>query len=93
MAAALKGHCDVAMGNALGSNIFNILFILGIASFFGDIPFPDRFLKFDLWVMLASALILVPVYLRKTSVSKLYGGFMVALYIAYLIQLSQSGMV
>ncbi len=51
--AAVHRHSDVALGNVLGSNIFNILGIMGIVPLFGTLAIPGHVAAFDLWVMLA----------------------------------------
>jgi cation:H+ antiporter len=56
--AALRRHADVAVGNVLGSNIFNLLGILGVSALLQPLPIPVRILQFDQWVMLAAALVL-----------------------------------
>ena len=56
--AAVKKQADVAVGNILGSNIFNLLGILGISAALQPLPVPARVLNFDQWVMLGTALLL-----------------------------------
>ena len=50
----------MALGNVIGSNMFNLLAIIGIASLVGPIPVDPEFLRFDLWVMLGASMLLVP---------------------------------
>jgi cation:H+ antiporter len=88
--AAVRGHCDVAVGNVIGSNIFNTLGIIGVASLFGDIPVPDSFVRFDLWVMLGASLLLIPYYKTRKHVGKISGLIMILLYGAYLYNLTLS---
>jgi len=84
--AAMRRQADVALGNAIGSNVFNLLAILGIASFFGPIPVPPDFLRFDLWVMLASAAVIAPVvFSNRHDMNRRWGIALTALYAAYLI--------
>ena len=64
--AAFRKQADVALGNVIGSNMFNLLAIIGIASFFGAIPVERGFLTFDLWVMLGASVILGPFVFSKT---------------------------
>ncbi len=90
MVAAIRGHCDVAVGNVVGSNIFNILGIMGVSTMFGDIPVPDSFLEVDLWVMLASALLIIPFIRLRSSAGKLSGVALVMLYVGYMIHLANS---
>ena len=49
--AALRRQADVALGNVIGSNMFNLLAIMGVASLVGDIPVAREFLTFDLWII------------------------------------------
>ncbi|TAG04193.1 MAG: sodium:calcium antiporter [Betaproteobacteria bacterium] len=57
--AALRKHSDVAYGNIIGSNIFNVLFILGATSIISPIAMPSQIAAFDIWVMLAATALLV----------------------------------
>ncbi len=83
--AALRRQADVALGNVIGSNMFNLLAIIGIASFVGPIRVDPEFLQFDLWVMLAASLLLIPfVYMHK-DITRLWGIVLSALYAAYLV--------
>ena len=72
--AAVRSQADVALGNVIGSNLFNILSILGIASLFGPIPIDAAFLDRDLWVMLASAVLLLPFVYRGWAIGRAWGG-------------------
>ncbi|SDE51581.1 MULTISPECIES: calcium/sodium antiporter [Kordiimonas] len=90
LVAAVRGHCDVAVGNVIGSNIFNLLSIIGVASLVGPIPVPDSFLQVDLWVMLGASLLLVPFTRARSHVGKKAGAVMVLLYVSYVVYLAQS---
>lgn len=81
--AALRGRSDLALGNVVGSNIFNILAILGITALIKPLPVPAQMLRLDLWVMLAAALILWPFLLRGVRISREVGAVMIAAYAAY----------
>jgi len=85
--AALKGRADVALGNVLGSNIFNLLAIVGVAGLFGPMPMPRGMLHFDLWVMLASTLLIAPFIFYRWSFRRLIGIGFVALYAIYILLL------
>jgi cation:H+ antiporter len=64
--AALRRQADVALGNVIGSNMFNLLGIMGVASLVGSIPVTKEILSFDIWIMLGASLLLIPfVYFRK----------------------------
>lgn len=83
--AALRRQADVALGNVIGSNMFNLLAIIGIASLVGPIDVDPAFLRFDLWVMLAASLLLIPfVYLQK-DITRVWGIVLSALYAVYLV--------
>lgn len=83
--AALRKQADVALGNVIGSNLFNLLLIIGVAGLVGPIPVPPAFLVFDLWVMLAASLILIPVVFMSKDLGKRWGIVLCALYIIYIV--------
>ncbi|NVJ97377.1 MAG: calcium/sodium antiporter [Alphaproteobacteria bacterium] len=91
MMAAIRGHCEVAVGNVIGSNIFNLLCIGGAASTVGDIPVPASFLQVDLWVMLGASLLLIPFARSGARMGKTAGIAMVVMYVGYIFYLAQSG--
>src|SRR6056297_404232 len=81
--AAIRRQADVALGNVIGSNMFNLLAIMGIASFFGTIPVEAQFLVFDLWVMLAASLILIPFVFLGRDIGKVWGILLTSAYVGY----------
>ena len=81
--AALRRHADVAVGNVLGSNIFNALGILGVSAILQPLPLADRIVRFDQWVMLAAALLLLVFLYTGRRLSRVEGGFLLLGYIAY----------
>jgi len=83
--AAMRKQADVALGNVIGSNLFNLLLIIGVAGLVGPIPVPIEFLYFDLWVMLAASLILIPVVFMSKDLGKRWGIALCALYVIYII--------
>lgn len=83
--AAYRRHAEVAFGNVIGSNIANLLGIVGVASLFGDIPVAEAVLKFDIWVMIAATLIIVPFAFFGVRLSRTWGAVFTALYIGYII--------
>ena len=83
VASALKGRADMALGNVVGSNIFNILAILGITAVVSPLPVPPEMLRLDLWVMLGASLLLAPFLLRGFSLSRPVGAAFVVMYGAY----------
>ncbi|MFV0360254.1 calcium/sodium antiporter [Tropicimonas sp.] len=82
--AALRGETDVALGNVIGSNLFNMLAIIGISTFVGPIPVDPQMLRFDLWVMLASSLALFPFVFLRWDMGRTWGFFFTAAYVVYL---------
>ena len=83
--AAMRGHGEVVVGNAIGSNLFNVLGIMGLTAIVGPVPIPDKILHFDLWVMLACACLLFPFALRNWPIGRAAGIVFMIAYIAYLI--------
>ena len=83
--AALRRQADVAIGNVIGSNIFNLLGIMGVASLFGTIPVEHDFLEFDLWVMLGASVLIAPfVFSRTRNMTRRWGFALCAGYIGYI---------
>jgi cation:H+ antiporter len=83
--AALRRQADVAIGNVVGSNIFNLLAIMGVASFFGPLPVPAGFLHLDLWIMLGTSLLLVPFIMSSLNIGRAWGVAFIACYTIYVI--------
>lgn len=88
IAATMHRQCDVAIGNIIGSNIFNLLGIIGVASLIGDIPVPQGFLNFDLWVMLLAALTFLPFAVLRKNVTRPAGIMFFLAYVVYIIYLA-----
>lgn len=83
--AALRKQADVALGNVIGSNLFNILAIMGITSIVAPVPVPKHFLVFDLWFLLGTALLILPFALRHKPINRRAGIGFVAGYIGYVL--------
>ena len=81
--AALRRHTDVAVGNILGSNIFNLLGILGVSALLQPLPVHARILQFDQWVMLGTSLLLLLFLHTGRRLSRLEGGILLAGYGVY----------
>ena len=81
--AARKGNADIAIGNIVGSNIFNVLFVVGFSALITPVAFAKAF-EFDMWVALGSSLALF-LFVLPTKALERWGGFvMLASYTAYL---------
>ena len=81
--AAFRRQAEVALGNVIGSNMFNLLAIMGIAVLVGPVPVGAEFLTFDLWVMLGASLLLIPFVSMGWDLTKRWGVMLVALYAAF----------
>lgn len=87
--AAIRGQRDIAVGNVVGSNIFNLLGVLGLSGFLssGGIPVNDEALRLDLPVMIVSALVLIPICWNGFMIKRWEGFLMMAYYFAYVAYL------
>lgn len=81
--AALRRQSEIAIGNIVGSNIFNVLGILGVTALIAPIPVASRFLTFDLPVMIAVSLVLTALLLTRPVIGRGIGVALLAGYIAY----------
>jgi cation:H+ antiporter len=88
--AAIKGERDIAVGNVVGSNTFNILGCLGLSGLVsGDmgLVMAPSLLAFDIWVMLAVALACLPVFMTGREIARWEGGVFLGYYVAYVAYL------
>jgi cation:H+ antiporter len=89
--ASIRGERDIAVGNVVGSNIFNIFCVLGLSSVFspsGMVMISNTALQFDIPVMIAVAVACLPVFITGQEITRWEGGLFVTyygLYVAYLI--------
>ncbi|MCX7660926.1 MULTISPECIES: calcium/sodium antiporter [Caldimonas] len=83
--ASLRGQRDIAVGNVVGSNLFNILGCLGLAGVVADggLPIPEAVRNFDLWVMMATLLACLPIFMTGRQIARWEGGVLLAYYGAY----------
>lgn len=81
--AALRRHADVAVGNILGSNIFNLLGILGVSAILQPLPIASRIQAFDQWVMLGSAVVLMLFLYTGLRLARWEGAILLASYAVY----------
>ena len=81
--AAIRRQADVVLGNVIGSNMFNLLAIVGITSLVAPIPVDREFLVFDLWVMLGASLLLGLFVLACKDIGRLWGVALTGLYLLY----------
>jgi cation:H+ antiporter len=85
--AALRGQRDIAVGNVVGSNIFNILVVLGLTAGIAPaaIAVPPQALMVDLPIMLAACLACLPIFLTEHRIARWEGGLFFGYFIAYTI--------
>ena len=84
--STLRGQRDIAVGNLLGSSIFNILLILGVTAIVPahGLVLPASLVRIDIPIMVAVALVCIPIFISGRRVSRVEGGAMVVAYLSYL---------
>jgi cation:H+ antiporter len=86
--AAQRGQADVALGNVIGSNLFNILGILGATAVISPMTVPDQIAGFDIWVMLAATALLVVAAVTGWQITRREGLLLLTGYLAYIAVLT-----
>ena len=82
--SAIRKKVDFALGNVLGSNIYNVLGVLGVSSFFGRFEFPSLIASFDLYVM-TGVIIFITIYMiAMKKLGRLYGFISLLIYTFYI---------
>ena len=89
--AAVRGQGAVAIGNVIGSNIFNILAIMGVTAAIIPVPVPPEIMVFDIWAMLVSAALLLVFTLLKLEITRPLGVAFILLYVSYIYLVFQTG--
>ncbi len=90
--AAYRGHPEVAIGNVLGSNVFNLFAVGGAAALAGPLSIKKEFFVFDMWVMLVTTLALTVYILSRNSIGKRTGLVFLVAYLLYLGAQAKFGM-
>lgn len=90
IAAGMRGKADLAAGNAIGSNIFNILLVLGLTAMVAPIRVPIEAFSTDIPVMIGVALLCVPILLKDFLISRSEGILLLTYYVIYLLYLGLS---
>ena len=87
--ASLRGERDIAVGNAVGSNLFNLMAVLSITSIIapGGIDVSPAVIRFDLPIMIAVAFACLPIFFTGGKISRTEGGVLFGYYIAYTLYL------
>jgi cation:H+ antiporter len=86
--AAVRGRADVALGNIIGSNIYNVLGILGITALVAPFQAPAAIARLDIWVMLAATALLVLFVRTGMKIVRWEGAVLLAAYIGYMAWLA-----
>ena len=83
--AALRGQRDIAVGNVVGSNIFNVLAVLGLTALVapGGLPVSDAAIRFDFPVMIAVAVACLPIFFSGYAIQRWEGAVFLGYYVAY----------
>ena len=90
--AAFRKHSDIALGNIIGSNIFNIVGVMGIISIINPLDVPIRIIFFDMWVVLIATLLLMPFMLGNfDKINRYHSSILLIIYLIYIIAI-YSGM-
>ncbi|MCH9045052.1 MAG: calcium/sodium antiporter [SAR324 cluster bacterium] len=82
--AALRRHADVAIGNVIGSNIFNITAVIGAAALAAPLAVPEEIASRDLWVMIGASIVLTAFVLMCRRIGRRAGGAFLLLYGIYI---------
>lgn len=84
MMAVIRGNSNLAIGNVVGSNIFNIAAIMGITLIITPVPVGEHIINLDMWVMLAVSLLLGAIAYFMNAITRWMGLVMLALYTSYI---------
>ena len=84
LVSSVRGRSDVAIGNVIGSNLFNILMILGLGGIVRPLPVDSELVSNDGWWMLGLTLVLFPIMFTAKLISRIEGFALLALYVLYL---------
>jgi cation:H+ antiporter len=84
--ASLRGQRDIAVGNVVGSNLFNILGVLGLGAILapGGIPVSEQVIAVDMPIMIATAVACLPIFLTGRRINRFEGGLFLGYYVAYM---------
>lgn len=81
--AAYRRNSDVAVGNVIGANIYNLLAIIGLVSAVTPVPVPAQILEFDVWFMLGVTTLLLTLLLTRSGLRRSAGVFFLSVFAAY----------
>lgn len=84
LVSSVRGRSDIAIGNVIGSNLFNLLGILGLSALASPLPVQPELVANDCWWMLGVTLVLFPIMYTRLKVSRVEGAFLISIYVVYL---------
>ena len=87
ISAAYRRQADVAIGNVIGSNLANVLLIIGATAIFVPIPVPEDVLMHDVSVMLIASFVMLPFVFARTNMTRFWGATFTFGYVAYVVSL------
>jgi cation:H+ antiporter len=82
--AAYRKQTDIAIGNLIGSNVFNILCVVGVTGSVAGMPLPESVLKFDIWWMLGITALILPLMAFGKKIHKWKGALLIVIYFSYI---------
>lgn len=82
--ASIRKQNGVALGNVVGSNIWNIVFIMGATSTIVDVEVVRQIMVYDIWVMLFATVVLLPIMMTQSKLNKIEGWLFLLLYAGYI---------
>lgn len=85
--ASFRDEADISVGNCIGSNIFNLLLVMGVVASLGSIAVGADAIRIDLWVMAGVSLGIWPLLGSGRTLSRVEGALLIAVYLAYVISL------
>ena len=82
--AAIKGETDISIGNLIGSNVFNIMAVIGLTAIIRPIGVSSSIISSDMWWMIAIAVALIPFMILGRKIGRFKGALLLGTYIAYI---------
>jgi cation:H+ antiporter len=85
LVSSIRGRSDIAIGNVIGSNLFNILAILGLSAMAAPLPVQADLIAKDCWWLLGVTILLFPIMLSGLRINRWEGGLLVTVYLVYVV--------
>lgn len=87
LVSSIRGRSDIAIGNVIGSNLFNILAILGLSAMASPLPVQPELIAKDCWWLLGVTILLFPIMLSGLRINRWEGGFLFCVYVVYIVSM------